>query len=111
MDISKLSTNEILEELNKRSVNSSNDQVLVFGTICVVEGNNFVEMFKEIKTEKDLDCLHRISLRARFNSHRNYLGFYFKTNQFKELKVNLNKDNKAFADWVKSTKNIKYIQL
>ena len=112
MDLTKLSTAEILAELEKRSEVKKNDEaVLVFGTIGIVDGTNFVEMFKKIKTKKDLNNLQQISLRARFNPHRHYQGFYFKTTEFDKLEKNLNDNNEEFANWIRETKSIKFIRL
>jgi len=112
MDLTKLTTEELLEELKRRSeTKDKNKTVLVFGTIGIDGGSNFVEVFKEIKTEKDLNFLTQVSLRSRFNPHRYYQGFYFKTNEFGELEKNLKKDNEKFADWVRGCSSVKYIRL
>jgi hypothetical protein len=112
MDLTKLSTADILAELEKRSeVTKSDESVLVFGTIGIDAGSNFVEIFKEIKTEKDLDFINQVSLRARFNSHRYYQGFYFKTTEFEKLEKNLNDNNEQFANWIRETNSVKYTKL
>ena len=112
MDISKLSTKEILEELEKRSATKEvKDNVLVFGTIGNDAGTNFVEVFKEIKTPNDLDFINQASLRARYNSHRQYKGFYFKTNEFKKLEKSLDEDNESFANWIRENNSVKYTRL
>jgi len=112
MDLSNLSTEEILTELEKRSTTKEvKNNVLVFGTIGNDAGSHFVEVFKEIKEPNDLDFINQVALRARFNSHRQYQGFYFKTDKFKELEQNLNKDNKSFANWVKENNSVKYTRL
>lgn len=112
MDLTKLSIDAILAELEKRSeVTKSDKSVLVFGTIGIDAGSNFVEMFKEIKTEKDFDFINQVSLRVRFNSHRHYQGFYFKTTEFEKLEKNLNDNNENFANWIIQNNSVKYIKL
>jgi hypothetical protein len=112
MNLTELSTAEILAELEKRSVVVNNkDAVLVFGTIGIDGDSSFIEVFKEIKIAEDLHFITQASLRARLNSHRYYQGFYFKTTDFAKLEKNLNNDNKAFAKWVRETKSIKFIGL
>jgi hypothetical protein len=110
MDISKMTTEEILAELNKRdTITETDDIVLVFGSISNDSGTDFVEVFKEIKTPDDLAFLHNYSLRVRFNSHRNYKGFYFKTTEFEALEKNLNDNNEEFAKWVRQNERIEYM--
>lgn len=112
MDLTKLPTADILAELEKRSgVDKSDEAVLVFGTIGIDGGSNFVELFKKIKTAKDLDFIDQVSLRARFNGHRHYQGFYFKTTEFEQLEKNLKEDNEQFADWIRQAKSVKYTRL
>jgi len=116
MDITKLSTEELLEELRKRNetqteTDDDKNTVLVFGTIGIDQGHNFVEIFKKIEKPTDLDFLQQVSLRARFNSHRFYTGFYFKTDKFEELNKNLNDNNEDFADWIRENKKVKFIGL
>jgi len=113
MDLSSLSTEEILTELEKRSVKTkeTKETVLIFGTIGNDAGTFFVEVFREIKTPNDLDFLKTVSLRARFNSQRKYQGFYFKSDNFKELESSLDDDNEAFADWIIKNKSVKYTSL
>lgn len=112
MDISKMTTEEILAELNKReTVIKTDDAVLVFGSIGNDSGTDFVEVFKKIKTPDDLVFLHNYSLRVRFNSHRDYKGFYFKTTKFEALEKNLNGNNEEFAKWVRQNEHIEYMEL
>lgn len=112
MDISKMTNEEILAELNKReAVPIVENEVLVFGSIGIDGGTNFVEVFKKIKTPEDLDFLTNYSLRVRMNSQRNYKGFYFKTKEFKALEKNLNENNEKFAKWVRQNDSMKYMQL
>ncbi|MFA7307624.1 MAG: hypothetical protein WC026_13230 [Hyphomicrobium sp.] len=114
MEISKLSTTEILAELKRRTDlenESESKPTLVFGTICIDGGKHFVEAFKEIKTDKDLSFIRNLELRSRFNSHRNYRGFYFKTDNYKGLEESMKKDNCAFAEFIRSSKSINFIKL
>lgn len=112
MELRKIPTLELLAELKARQEKpEESNMVLVFGTICSDGGRDFVEMFKEIKTEKDLTFMQGLSLRARFNSHRNYRGFYFKTDVFEKLNKRLNEDNAGFAEWIKETGSVKFIGL
>lgn len=114
MNITKISTKTLREELEKRieQIEKTNDEfVLVFGSIGNDSGTPFVEIFKEIKFESDLDFLQTYSLRTRFNTHRDYKGFYFKTNKFKQLKQSLNANNEQFANWILSTNSIKFCKL
>lgn len=115
IDLSTCPTDIILAELEKRNrskkTEKTNNIDLVFGTIGIDGGTNFVEVFKKIKTEKDLDFLIFLSLRSRFNSHRQYKGFYFKTSDFNKLKKESNENNILFANWIRGNNNIKYISL
>jgi len=112
MDISRMTTEQILAELQKREeVPTTDDVVLVFGSISNDCGTDFVEVFKKIKTPDDLAFLHNYSLRVRFNSHRDYKGFYFKTTDFKQLEKNLNGNNEEFAKWVRQNDHIHYMEL
>lgn len=115
MDINKMSTEQILAELNKRGEATDSDKtdkdVLIFGSIGNNSGANFVEIFREIKSPDDLQFLSNYSLRTRFNSHRDIKGFYFKSSEFKSLKKSMDENNETFADWVRQNKNIKFVQL
>ena len=112
MDISKMSTEKILAELQKREeISKTEDAVLVFGSTCNDMGKIYVEIFKEIKTPNDFSFLHSYSLRTRMNAHRGYKGFYFKTEDFKSLEKNLNDDHEGFTEWMSQNKSIKYINL
>lgn len=101
-------TYTIADEIFSQKTNDTN---VVFGTIGIDGGKYFVEVFKEIHKEYDLNFLSSISLRARINAHRNYQGFYFKTNDFVKLKKHFDEDNESFANWVKETESVKYVEL
>ncbi len=70
-------------------------------------GNNYVEGFFKVETEKDLPRMRAMTMRARFNSHRNMRMFYFKTGEFESLHKIFMDDNEDFADWVVESKSIK----
>jgi hypothetical protein len=111
MDISKLTTEQILAELKKREeVPNTDNVVLVFGSIGNDRGTDFIEVFKKIKTPDDLSFLHNYSLRMRINSHRDYKCFYFKTTDFEQLEKNLNDNNNEFAKWVRQNEHIHYMK-
>ena len=83
---------------------------LVFGSIVRDnDGNFFIEIFREIKTPDDLPTPLVLNLRSRFNPKRDYKFFYFRTLEFEKLKAQLDKDNRAFADWIRTTRSVKYI--
>jgi hypothetical protein len=118
MNISDFTTDELLDELNKRSGENeietkedNSESVLVFGSIGNDAGKYFVEVFEKITSPDDLAFMKPYSIRVRFNSHRRYKGFYFKTDQFDKLKKSLDEDNEKFANWVKETNSIKFIEL
>ena len=52
-----------------------------------------------------------LKLRARFNSHRHYKGFYFKTDCFDTLNEKCTKDNENFSAWIRETKGVKFVEL
>lgn len=112
MDLSELKTSEILAELEKRSeIKKDESAILAIGTIGLDGRTNFVEVFKEVRTEKDLDFIRNAKLRSRFNTHRFYQIFYFKTTNFKKLEENLNDNNERFANWVREVESIKFIRI
>ena len=104
----EITIEELLEQVQSIS---EVEPVLVFGTIGNDSGTNFIEVFEKIKSPNDLHFLQAIKLRARFNSHRYYQGFYFKTDKFDELKEQLEENNEEFADWVRNCKSIKFMKL
>ena len=104
----EITIEELLEQVQSIS---EVEPVLVFGTIGNDSGTNFIEVFEKIKSPNDLHFLQAIKLRARFNSHRYYQGFYFKTDRFDELKEQLEENNEEFADWVRNCKSIKFMRL
>ena len=101
------SAEELLAELERRST-PVDDTKLIVGTICWDSGEQIVEMFKAINSEDDLKILSSVSLRARFNSHRQYKLFYTKSSDFKKLKTFSDADPVKFAEWVISQKHIKF---
>lgn len=113
MDINKLSTEELLLELYNRSitVRPRKSDVLVFGTIGIDGNKNFIELFEKIEIPKDLDFLPIISIRARYNSHRNYQGFYFRTHEFEALKNKLDNNNEQFANWIRKNRLVNFCNL
>lgn len=107
-----MTTEEILEELKKReNVSNTKDEVLVLGSIGNDGGTNFMEAFKKIKTPDDLDFLTTYALRARFNPHRKYKVFYFKTTDFDVLEKTFNNNNEDFANWILQNKHIQYVNI
>jgi hypothetical protein len=112
MDISNITTEELMKEIETRSEKEKKDGYFnVIGTIGIDAGVDFVETFTKINSYNDLPDISAMRLRARFNSHRYYEFFYFKTNSFEVLKKNLNKDNEQFANWIRETESIKFIDL
>jgi len=123
MELSELTTSELLEEINKRDAKENDvkekesGDVLVLGTMCEEHGNHFVEVFKEIESEKDLDFYSSACMRARINSQRKYKVFYFKTNKFKKLAETLDKESKKnknsnkFVKWINKTKAVKVFDI
>jgi len=118
MELSELTTSQLLEEINKRDVKEKESGfVLVFGTMCNDGGNHFVEVFKEIKSEKDLTFYPTACLRARMNGHRSYKAFYFKTDKFEKLKETLNEEgkknnnNNLFVEWINDTDSVKVFDI
>ena len=112
MDISKMTTSEILAELNNRKQESENSSdSLVFGSIYNDCGVVVVEVFKKIENQNDLSFLHNYSLRTRVNSHRNYKGFYFKTSNFEMLENLANTNNRKLAEFVLMSNKVQFINL
>ncbi len=92
------------------------DFILVFGTMGYDIDRRrgmvpFVEVFRKVEKIDDLEMLVAINLRGRFNTHRHYKGFYFKTDQFEKLEKLLEEDNEAFARWIDSTDSVKFMQV
>jgi|TARA_R110000787_G_scaffold11722_12_gene38530 hypothetical protein len=113
MDLIQLSTKEIVAELERRTEteNKKSDLKLVCGTICQERNKFYLEVFKEIGSEKDLDFLTTTSLRSRFNSQRDYRFFYFKTNEFEILKAKAEENSLSFAKWVNANKAINFLSI
>lgn len=120
MNLEKVTTESLLEELEKRKEKETkqDETVLVCGTIGidVISHDNtpsFVEWFTKIENESDLEPLSSISLRARFNPQRHYQLFYFKCThaQFDDLHSHLDKDNHSFAKWIRNTSSITFRKL
>lgn len=110
-DLSKITTEKLLEELEKRKETPKSETIFIVGTICNERGTNYVGVFKKAASEKDLGFIHTAKLRARFNSHRAYRLFYFHSDKFEELEKSLNEDVKTFGNWVANNKNIKFLGL
>jgi len=112
VELKDISTEALLAEIDKRnSKPSADNKQLVVGTICRDADGDIVEVFKVVESEKDLDFLYSVKLRARFNSHRKYKLFYFKTDDFEELNKSLDEDMKAFCEWLANSGSIKYFGL
>lgn len=112
MDLAKIPDEELLEELDKRTraADTSDKSILVVGTICDHLDGPSVELF--CKAEKPSDLPTQFDrLRARYNSHRNYRLFYFKTDQFDQLKSQLDNDLRKFSRWVIDCPSIKMEQI
>jgi hypothetical protein len=107
MELKDISTEALLAELEKREVKQT-DGVLIVGTIGVDIDQPFVESFKKVESEKDLEFLWNASLRSRFNPQRRYRMFYFKSTDFDLLEEHYKSDNISFAKWVNETPSIKF---
>ena len=111
--LTKFTTEELLAELNLRTqeeVSSKDEMRLVVGSIGNDCGTLFCEVFNKIETHEDLSFLSTYKIRMRFNTHRNYRLFYFKTDQFEYLLSQLDSDNEQFAIWVDSLMKEKRIK-
>lgn len=104
MNLKKISTEDLLKEVQRRNENNEKEKYLVFGSIGNDLGVHFVEVFKMIKKPEDLSFLGNYSLRVRFNPHRNIKGFYFNTDEksFQELVKTVNENSELFAEYILS---------
>lgn len=105
MDLSSLSIDDLKAELDRRAKLDEvkiNEPVLVVGSICTEGHVDYIEVFRKVKSPADMPDINSMSLRARFNTHRNYRLFYFKTDEaeYDKLNENLEFDNSALAEWL-----------
>ena len=116
MDISEMTTDELMTELNRRTQADVEDitintekVILVVGTTCIYEKEDIIEMFIKVEKPGDLPDMRGLHLRSRFNSGRCYRLFYFKTNieTFNTLSKNIDKDNHGTTKTILETKSIK----
>ena len=111
--LAKLSTEDLMAEIERREGAITPDHVLAAGIVGIEGGKPFVDVFKVIREEKDCNFVGMaMRLRARYNSHRKYQIFFFKTNDFDKLHTAFESDNEAFANWVYASRgSIKRINL
>lgn len=83
-------------------------ECLVLGTICRYPEGYVAETFMKIQKPEDMPNIHKMSLRHRMNTHRDYKFFYFRTNEFEKLEKSLDEDYIAFGKWVMNTNSIKF---
>ncbi len=108
MDLSKISKERLIKELENRSLKPVGaGKNLVVGTLCDYPEGPMVEWFKETKKPEDLPGVN-VYLRARFNGHRDYRLFYFKTDCFDNLNTRLNENPAEFSQWVTDSPMIKF---
>lgn len=111
MDLSNISNEDLIKELEERSLKPVGvGSKLVIGTVCDYPEGPMVEWFKETKKPEDLPGPN-VYLRARFNGHRNYRLFYFKTDCFDALDKQLNKNPQAFSEWITNNSMVKFEQM
>lgn len=113
MDLKSVSTELLLKELEERNKSVSKREEKAFtalGTLVKNANEEYIEVFKLIKVEKDLNFLNSYNLRIRFNSQRTFKWFYFKVNEteFKQLNLNLEANQDSFIEWLKSSKSIQW---
>lgn len=108
MDLKAIPSEDLITELKLRGAGASPDAdtTLVVGTICDYPEGPAVEIFRKVESPTDLPSDNEL-LRARFNSHRKYRMFYFKTYTFDALKDVLDRDWHSFSKWVTECESIK----
>ena len=115
MELKELPTKVLIEELNRRSETqkepTSEYTSLVCGVICGDIDGYYIESFKKVESKDDLGFLNSTMLRSRFNSHRNYELFHFKTSSFELLSKQYKEEPKEFAKWVKNNELIKFSKI
>ena len=112
MKIEDFSKEQLEAELKKRADSfgeNKEEKVLVFGTLCFYPEGPSIEVFKIIEGPQDFAFLSTYSLRARFNSHRQYKFFYFKTDKgsFDHFEKTLNEKHKTFVEFILENKSVK----
>lgn len=97
---------EEVEDLDSEVKDRDNENLkVVFGNLHIIKYDDRVEAF--IFDPKEADVFLS-KMRARMNSHRFYRFFYFKTNKenFEQLEKFLERDEKSFIEWLKSTDSV-----
>ena len=112
-DLSSASIEDLRAELERRDTpQKDSGTALVVGTIGSDDGRPFIEVFRRVDSPDDLKQFNTgLAMRARYNSHRNYRGFYFKTDDFERLQSQLKADNSKLAEWVNTTASVKFFSL
>jgi hypothetical protein len=106
MNISAFSKEELQKELANR-LESKDDQNVIIAIGGVDGGRFFTECLIPIKTHNDLPNMDSVRLRARYNAHRQYKLFYFKSDDFDPLKKQFNDNNEEFSKWLQETHSVK----
>lgn len=106
IELSNYTEEELLKELAKRTKESSETSLIV--AIGGEEnGVAFTEHLSKANSSEDMPNLFVWQLKSRYNPHRNYRLFFFRTNEFDKLYENLKKDNLEFSNWLRTTPSIK----
>ena len=88
---------------------------LCVGVIAKELDGMYVEWFLRAEKEEDLPPMESLKLRARFNSHRQYILFYFKvpvgSGQFEELHEQFLTDNETFAKSIDGMHSVTFDRL